>query len=93
MSLEEHHAYCMFISIEILSLKMMNSDVHSMTSRVFMGSMTLWGFADLQTSLQISLTRGSKGCASALKIHTRTYGSCAEKYYTSIFLRLEATPR
>ena len=65
MGLKGLHAYCMFISIYILPLKMMNADAHSMT---------LWDSADLQTSLQISLTRGSRGCASALEIHTRTCG-------------------
>ena len=44
---------------------------------------TLWGSADLRTLLQISLTRGSTGCASALEIHTRTCESCVGKYYTS----------
>ena len=39
------------------------------------------GSADLRTSLQISLTRGFRGCASALGIHTRTCG--IGKYYTS----------
>ena len=29
----------------------MSSDAHSMMMMVFMGSMTLWSFADLQTSL------------------------------------------
>ena len=74
---------CMFISIGVLPLEMMSADAHSMTNRVFMRSMTLWGSADLRTSLQISLTRESKGCANALGIHTRTCGSCVGKYYTS----------
>jgi len=38
---------------------------------------------DLRTSLQISLTRGSRGCASTLEIHTHTCESCVGKYYTS----------
>ena len=50
---------------------------------VFMRRVTLWGSADLRTSLQISLTRGSRGCASTLGIHTRTCESCVGKYYTS----------
>jgi len=28
MDLEEHHAYCMFISIELLPLEMMSANVH-----------------------------------------------------------------
>ena len=66
----------MFISIGLLLLEMMSADAHRMMSanahrcertqmRVFMRYMTLWGFADLRTSLQISLTRGSRGYASA----------------------------
>ena len=94
MDLEEPQAYCMFISIGLLSLEMMSADAHRMMSayahrcgstqmRVFMRCMTLWDSADLRTSLQISLTRGSRGCASALGIHTRTCESCVGKYYTS----------
>ena len=95
MDLEGPHAYCMFISIGLLSLEMMSADAHSMMMsanvherectqmRVFMRRMTLWGSAVLRTSLQISLTRASSGCVSALKIHTRTYESCVGKYYTS----------
>ena len=82
MDLEGTHAYCMFISIGLLPLEMMSADAHRMM-RVFMRCMTLWGSADLRTSLQISLTRGSRGCASALGIHTRTCESCVGKYYTS----------
>ena len=92
--LEGPHAYCMFISIGLLPLKIMSADAHHMMSVnahrcertqmiVFMRRMTLWGSADLRTSLQISLTRGSRGCASALGIHTRTCESCVGKYYTS----------
>ena len=62
MDLEGPHAYCMFISIGLLHLEMMSADAHRMISvnahrcecalmRVFMRYMTLWGFADLQTSL------------------------------------------
>jgi len=51
--------------------------------RVFMKRMTLWGSANLRTLLQISLTRGSRGCASTLGIHSRTCESCVGKYYTS----------
>ena len=62
MDLEEPHAYCMFISIGLLPLEMMSADAHLMMSanvhrcestqmRVFMRRMTLWGSADLQTSL------------------------------------------
>lgn len=40
---------------------MMSVNAHNMSSRVFMRYMTLWGFIDLRTSLQISLTRGSRG--------------------------------
>ena len=94
MDLEGPHAYCMFISIGLLPLEMMSADAHRMMSanahrceftqmRVFMRRMTLWGSADLQTSLQISLTRGSRGCESALGIHTRTCESCVGKYYIS----------
>ena len=36
-------------------IMMMSADAYSMTSRVFIRRMTLWGFTDLQTSLQISL--------------------------------------
>ena len=61
MDLEGPHAYYMLISIGILPLAMMSVDAHSMTSRMFMRSMTLWDSADLRTSLQISLTRGSRG--------------------------------
>ena len=39
----------------------MSADAQSMMIRVFMGSMTLRGSADLQTSLQISLTREGLG--------------------------------
>ena len=40
----------------------MGADVHSMMMRVFMGSMTLRGFTNLRTSLQITLTKeGLKG--------------------------------
>ena len=71
MDLERPHAYCMFISIRLLHLEMMSADAHRTMSanahrckstqmRVFMRCMTLWGSADLQTSLQISLTRGSR---------------------------------
>ena len=94
MDLEEPYALCMFISIGLLPLEMMGADAHHMMSvnthrcectqmRVFMRRMTLWGSADLRTSLQISLTRGSRGCASALGTHTRTCESCVGKYYTS----------
>ena len=94
MDLEGPLAYCMFISIGLLPLEMMSADAHLMMSanahrcestqmRVFMRRMTLWGSADLRTSLQISLTRGSRGCASALGTHTRTCESCVGKYYTS----------
>ena len=94
MDLEGPHAYCILISIGLLPLEMMSVDAHRTMSanahrcestqmRVFMRCMTLWGFADLQTSLQISLTRGSRGCASTLGIHTRTCESCVGKYYTS----------
>ena len=55
MNLEGPHAYFMFISIGILPLEMMSVDAHSMTSRLFMGRMTLWSFVDLRTLLQISL--------------------------------------
>ena len=51
-----------------------------------------WGSTDLRTSLQISLTRGSKGCASALEIHTRTCESCVGKYYTSNLSKTEGHP-
>ena len=44
---------------------------------------TLWGSADIRTSLHISLTRGSRGCVSALGIHTHTCESCVGKYYTT----------
>ena len=94
MDLKGPHAYCMFISIGLLPLEMMSADAHLMMSanahrcestqmRVFMRRMTLWGSADLRTSLQISLTRGSRGCANALGTHTRTCESCVGKYYTS----------
>ena len=94
MNLEGPHAYCLFISIGLLPLEMMCANAHHMMSanahrcectqmRVFMRRMTLWGSADLRTSLQISLTRGSRGCANALEIHTRTCESCVRKYYTS----------
>ena len=83
MDLEGPHAFCMFISIGLLPLETMSADAHSMMMSVFMGSMTPRGSADLQTSLQISLTRGSSGCASALGIHTHTCESCVGKYYTS----------
>ena len=94
MDLEGPHAFCMFISIGLLPLEMMSADAHLMMSanahmcestqmRVFMRRMTLWGSADLRTSLQISLTRGSRGCANALGTHTRTCESCVGKYYTS----------
>ena len=84
----------MFISIGLLPLEMMSADAHRTMSayahrcestqmRVFMRCMTLWGSADLRTSLQISLTRGSRVCASILGIHTRTCESCVGKYYTS----------
>ena len=91
MDLEGPHAYCMFISIELLPLDMMSADVHSMMMsanarecqcaqiRVFMRRMTLWSFADLRTPLQISLTKGSRGCASTLGIHTHTCESCVVK--------------
>ena len=73
---------------------MMSADAHLMMSanahrcestqmRVFMRRMTLWGSADFRKLLQISLTRWSRGCASALGIHTRTCESCVGKYYTS----------
>ena len=77
MDLKGPDAYCMFIGIGLLSLEMMSADAHSLMMcvnvherecaqmRVFMRRMTLWGSADLWTSLQISLTRGSRGCASA----------------------------
>ena len=69
MNLERPHTYCMFIGL--LPLEMMSADAHDMMSanahrcectqmRVFMRRMTLWGSADLRTSLQISLTRGSR---------------------------------
>ena len=73
MDLEGYHAYCMFINIGLLPLEMMSADAHSrMMSanvherecaqmRVFMGRMTLWDSVDLRTSLQISLTKGSRG--------------------------------
>jgi len=73
MDLEGPHAYCIIISIGLLPLEMMSADAHSMMMsanvhehkctqmRVFMRCMTLWSFADLWTSLQISLTRGTKG--------------------------------
>ena len=86
MDLEGSHAFCMFISIGLLPLEMMSANAHRCESsqmRVFMRRMTLWGSADLRTSLQISLTRGSRGCASALGFHTRTCESCVGKYYTS----------
>ena len=63
MDLEGLHAYCMFISIGVLPLEMMSADAHSMMisanahececaqMRVFMRRMTLWGSADLRTSL------------------------------------------
>ena len=100
MNLEGPHAYCMFISTGLLPLEMMSADAHNMMMsvnvhecectqmRVFMRRMTLWGSADLQTSLQISLTRGSRGCLSALRIHTCTYESCVGKYYTSNFFEI-----
>ena len=101
MDLEGSHAYYMFISIGLLSLKMMSADAHNMMMsanahnmmmsanthrmmmRVFMRHMTLWGSVDLRTLLQISLTRGSRGCVTVLGIHTRTCESCVGKYYTS----------
>ena len=94
MDLERPHAYCMFISIGLLLLEMMSADARHMISanahrcectqmRVFMRRMTLWGSVDLRTLLQISLTRGSKGCVSALRIHTCTCESCVGKYYIS----------
>ena len=84
----------MFISIGLLTLEMMSEDAHRMMRRnahrcectqmrVFMRRMKLWGSADLRTSLQISLTRGSRGCASTLEIHTCTCESCVWKFYTS----------
>ena len=48
--------------------------------------------ADVRTSLQISLTRGSKGCASALEIHIRTCEPCVGKYYTSNLSETEGYP-
>ena len=42
------------------------------------------GSADLQTSLQISLTReGPRGVRAHLGIYTHTCGPCVEKYYIS----------
>ena len=104
MNLEGPHAYCMFISIGLLPLEMMSVEVHStMMSanvhehecaqmRVFMRCMTRWGSTDLRTLLQISLTRGSRGCASALEIHTRTCESYVEKYYTFNFFETRGHP-
>ena len=40
----------------------------------------------------ISLTRGFRGCASALWIHTRTCESCVGKYFTSNFSETEGHP-
>ena len=63
MDLEGPHAYCMFIiSIGLLPPEMMSADVYLMMSanahrcectqmRVFMRRITLWGSADLRTSL------------------------------------------
>ena len=110
MDLEEPHAYCMFISIRLLSLEMMSANAHSMMMsenthtrmmsvnahsmmiRVFMRHMTPSRSANLRTSLQISLNSGSKGCASALWIHTRTCESCVGKYYTSNFSKTRGDP-
>ena len=78
----------------LLLLEMMSADAHRMMSanahrckctqmRVLTRHMTLCGSTDLQMSLQISLTRGSRGCASALGIHTLACESCVGKYYIS----------
>ena len=47
------------------SSKTMSADAHSMMMSVFMGSMTPRGSADLQTSLQISLTGEGPGGVQA----------------------------
>ena len=87
MDLEGSHAYCMFISIGLLrddecGFAQYDDECECAQMRVFMRRMTLWGSANL-TLLHISLTKGSRGCASALGIHTRTCESCVGKYYTS----------
>ena len=64
------NAHGMMMSVNAHSM-MMSANAPSMMIRAFMRRMTLWS-ADLQTSLQICLNSGSKGCASALRIHTRT---------------------
>ena len=101
MDLEGHHAYCMFISIGIFLLEIMSANTYSMMMsanalsmmmKVFMRRMTLWGFVDLWTLLQISLTRESRGCASALGIHICTCKSYVGKYYTFNCPRLKVTP-
>ena len=79
MSADAHN---MMMSVNMYNM-MVSVNAHNMMMRVLMRHMTLWDSADLRTLLQISLTRGSRGCASALKIHTRTCESCVGKYYTS----------
>ena len=48
---------CVHIHRNTSPFMIMSANTRNMMMRVFMGSMTLRGFADLQTSLQISLTR------------------------------------
>ena len=70
---------CVHIHRDTSPFMMMSADAHSMMMRVFMGSMILWGSADLRTSLQISLTIEGPGVREPLgDSHSHVWVVCRE---------------
>ena len=76
------------------SLKTMSPDAYSMLMRVFMGSMTPRGSADLRTSIHISLTREDPGGVRAPRdLHSHVWVVCRQVLHIQNSPRLEVIPR